>query len=408
MTDTRRLVVAVDTTEFFDDLTLSKSAWMQVRLWALHEEAQLWVPEVVIREAGRRYCTQVDQQYTKLKGVDRALRALNWERDPQPVDDPRHDQVESLKDGYELWLRQLLGRLGAVILPLPQMGHDEIVRRMLAEERPFRIKGDDKKRGPDGYRDMLIWASIAERAATLEPADTLYFVTGNHNDFCDPGDTDTVALALRADLISIAPEARKAAVAAPDTLIGSIPAIHRLGGLADLAKVLPTTTGDPAALEIQAALNRDGDPVRDGLLADLGEKCESLADQFINDRRDDDRYSSGLDFDELHLGLESPRLNWLDLVPDTLRTVVHGIDPTYEPDLLMATVTVAADAAIEGYIHISEYDHEDGGYSVSLINDYMYEAEGSHRVILSFNAHIDANGDIEFLELEKAVPEPAT
>ena len=33
----------------------------------------------------------------------------------------------------------------------------------------------------------------------------------------------------------------------------------------------------------------------------------------------------------------------------------------------------------------------------------MYEVEGNHPVILSFNAHIDANGNIEFLELEKAV-----
>lgn len=34
MPPTRIPVVAVDTTEFFTDLTLSKSAWSQMRVWA--------------------------------------------------------------------------------------------------------------------------------------------------------------------------------------------------------------------------------------------------------------------------------------------------------------------------------------------------------------------------------------
>jgi hypothetical protein len=52
---------------------------------------------------------------------------------------------------------------------------------MLREKMPFRVKGDGGKKGPDGYRDMLIWASIAEHAAAnLVPDDTLILVTKNH------------------------------------------------------------------------------------------------------------------------------------------------------------------------------------------------------------------------------------
>ncbi|MGW7260327.1 hypothetical protein [Streptomyces sp. NPDC054834] len=38
-------VVAVDTTEFFTDITLSKSAWWQMRVWALKGHAKLWVQD---------------------------------------------------------------------------------------------------------------------------------------------------------------------------------------------------------------------------------------------------------------------------------------------------------------------------------------------------------------------------
>ena len=49
----------------------------------------------------------------------------------------------------------------------------------MREEKPFRMRGD---KGSDGYRDMLIWASVVEFA---ESDDTMILVTGNYRDFCD-------------------------------------------------------------------------------------------------------------------------------------------------------------------------------------------------------------------------------
>ena len=66
MTNAKPPVVVVDTTEMRPDLILSRSAWLQTRLWALKGTAQLWVPEVVIRETVRHYAAQLDLHLAKL------------------------------------------------------------------------------------------------------------------------------------------------------------------------------------------------------------------------------------------------------------------------------------------------------------------------------------------------------
>lgn len=45
MTEANPPAVVIDTTEFQPDLFLSKSSWLQARLWALKGQLQLWVPE---------------------------------------------------------------------------------------------------------------------------------------------------------------------------------------------------------------------------------------------------------------------------------------------------------------------------------------------------------------------------
>jgi hypothetical protein len=61
----------------------------------------------------------------------------------------------------------------------------------MAESKPFRLKSQDpENKGPDGYRDALIWLSIAESASTMTDRDLLVFVTSNHKDFCDEGQED--------------------------------------------------------------------------------------------------------------------------------------------------------------------------------------------------------------------------
>jgi hypothetical protein len=387
MTEAKPPAVVVDTTGFHRDLTLSKSSWLQTRLWALKGQLQLWVPEVVIRETVRHYSTQLDQHLAKMADADDALSKLSVGSHSHLGVDDHCSKVVALKAGYEQWLRERLGRVGATILPLPQMSHEEMLSRALREEKPFRIKGDGAKKGPDGYRDMLIWASVAEySAAHLGTSDTLILVTRNHTDFCDDKEPDTVAAVLRADLGDAAPTVR------------------RLAELDELAHLLPVQPQDAAEIKMQDDLATDGQ-VRTGLTEAVQREYEALADREIADTYRDERFGTGLDFDALRLPLENPRLRWLEADLRTTRATVYGTDPDYDPALILARVTVTAEADIAGYIHVSDYD-ETFDFSTSLVNDHMFEAEGSRLVVLHFNVGIDPDGSVAFLDLEKAVPAP--
>ena len=336
MTKAKAPVVVVDTTEFRPDLTLRGSSWLQVRLWALKGQLRLWVPEVVIREAVRHHSAQLNLHLGRLRDAGDALGKLSFDGGAQPGIQADRDKATVLSAGYEQWLRDWLGQVGAAILPLPKMSHDAMLSRALREEKPFRIKGDGAKKGPDGYRDMLIWASVAEHSsAHLDARDTLVLVTDNHTDFCDADDQGTVAAVLRADLGDAAP------------------AVLRLAGLGRLAQLAPVQPQDAAEIKLQGDLAADGQ-ARAGLRETVRQECEALADRAIADMYRDERFGTGLDFDELRLPLEEPRLRWLEASLETVQATVYGTDPDCEPPLILARVTVTAEADIEGYIHVSD------------------------------------------------------
>ena len=168
----------------------------------------------------------------------------------------------------------------------------------------------------------------------------------------------------------------------------------------------PLQAQDVAEIKLQGDLMADG-PIRAGLTNAVRQECEALAGRAIGDMHRDERFGTGLYFDELDLPLEEPRLRGVEANLETVQATVYGTDPDSDPPTIfapvLAKVTVTAEADIEGYIHVSEYD-EDSGFSVSLVNDHMYEAEGSRLVVLHFNADIGPDGSIWFLDLEKTVP----
>jgi hypothetical protein len=390
-------VVVVDTTEFQPDPTLSRSSWWQTRLGAQKGRIQLWVPEVVIQEAVRHYSAQLDLHLQKLADEEEALSKLSFGGDhDSDIGDFRfytadhRCKVAALKAGYEQRLRKRLSQARATILPLPRMSHQEMLRRALLEQKPFRSKGEGPKKGPDGYRDMLIWASVAEHSsACLNTSDTLILVTGNHGDFCDGGrNLDIVARELLADLGDAAPT------------------VYRLKDLDTLAeKHLPAQADDQAEIKMQQDLTKADSEIRRVLTEAIRQEYVKLSGREIADHLRDEHYLTGLDFDELQLPLDNPQLRWLEADLGTVSATVYGTDSDYEPAPILSRVTVEAEASIEGYMESGAYD-EDAGFSLSLINDYTFEAEGERLVLLYFNVGIDPDGSLTFLDLEKAVPAP--
>ena len=65
----------------------------------------------------------------------------------------------------------------------------------------------------------------------------------------------------------------------------------------------------------------------------------------------DERFGTGLNFDELRLPREESRLRWLEPDLTTVRATVYGTDPDCESLLILARVTVTAESDIEGYMH---------------------------------------------------------
>lgn len=186
-------------------------------------------------------------------------------------------------------------------------------------------------------------------------------------------------------------------------LDGKIPAVRRLDRLADLAQRLPKSAQDTAELTFQDRLATDVH-LRTRLQQAVKDACDELAGREIDDVDRVEPYGAGLDFDELRLSLDDPRLAAIDVHPDTVRAAVYGTDPDAEPVQLLATVTAEAEAHVEGFLHVSDHD-EESDFSVSLVNDYTYEAEGTRPVVLHFNARFDPDDEntIE-LDLEKATP----
>lgn len=272
-----------------------------------------------------------------------------------------------------------------MILPLPSISHDDLLGRALREEKPFRVKGDGGKKGPDGYRDMLVWASAAERAAAeLDSGDMLIMVTANHVDFCDAGDTGTVAAVLRADLGD------------------SAPAVRRLDALARLADILPPRPEEATELQVQRHL-APGGRLRQALLRAISESCDALAGANISDPRLPEDYRSGLDLEELKLPLRYAQIASLDPLPSTADAVVYGTVPL-PPGEVLATLTVEAIASLKGFIFTSDASAAEN-YFTTALNEHTLTAEQDFSVALHFNVAIRWNAtdgeEAVQLELEK-------
>lgn len=362
-----RPVVIVDTTEFFKDPLLAGAPWLRIRVRTLKRQMGLWIPEVVIVEAVRHYRAKLDEHIARLN----SLPSLAWDEDcARRIADVR-DLVSELKEGYEQWLRDRLLRVGASILPFPAMPHAEIVERAMREEKPFRMRGD---KGPDGYRDMLIWASVVEFA---ESDDTMILVTGNYRDFCDGGpESDTIAAALLADLGD------------------DPPAVKRLSDLYQLDKLLPPEPEGKEELRLHDLLATDLH-LRTVLRQSVERECKALEGRQVADRYEPEDHRQGVGIEGVLL--HSSRIRSLEIDLDTVDATVYGRDLDSDPRLYLAAVTVMAEVIFDGYSGAAgnleqSPEPRQWRYVASLLVDFH------------FNARITDDGSVASLELERGYP----
>lgn len=164
--------IVIDTTTIVRDYRLEGSLFEVLAEGMDRAGHTLFVPNVVVDESIRRFAEDSASEVRALnKQVRRSRRVLS-QLAPQEIDD---EQVKTLRDEYNLFIRKALEELGTTFLPYPQVDHESIVQRELSGRKPFS--------SGKGYRDFLIWKTVLELAAQDE--ERVIFVSENTADFAN-------------------------------------------------------------------------------------------------------------------------------------------------------------------------------------------------------------------------------
>jgi hypothetical protein len=166
--------VFLDTTVLFSDPYLASASGRLLVRKVRDGDVQLLLSEVVIRESARHYGENVRESLEAKQSADAKLFELGH------ISELSHSPPsrDLLRSDYERNFRKLLQEIGATVIPLPDVPHDELLDRLFRERKPFKRKGE-------GYRDALIWSSLLSAIASDEDVD---LVTNNVKDFLDPAD----------------------------------------------------------------------------------------------------------------------------------------------------------------------------------------------------------------------------
>jgi hypothetical protein len=179
---------AFDTNIFIADPYLQGEGFQTLLRSRSALSLRLYIPVLVLEEVVAKYRDNLDKECGKLRGQTDSVR--KWLPDLAYVPLPTVADATKL---YEDWLRRRLKALGAKLLPLPDVTHEEVIRRILERKKPFNDKGA-------GYRDFLIWRSILP---FVRPG-KLVFVSNNVNDFADESKKS-----LHPDLLADLPRGRE-------------------------------------------------------------------------------------------------------------------------------------------------------------------------------------------------------
>jgi hypothetical protein len=170
------ILVVVDTTELWKSLELVSAGWPQILAWCKAALIEVAIPDVTLQESGRHY---EQDEARRLRKIVKDLSSLDFLPDVLlPSEDDLQELIEERISDYPRRLRALLSESSVVVLPLPNVGHDAVVRRDLESRKPFQQSGK-------GYRDTLNWESLMEHLRGQTESKRVIFVSSNSHDFAD-------------------------------------------------------------------------------------------------------------------------------------------------------------------------------------------------------------------------------
>lgn len=165
----QRILAFLDTTEWFEDSTMSRPGWDSLRSATVKHRLRIATSEISVKELVRQVHERVDKYN---QSSIEARRKLLTHVPHVPAFEP------ASADSYEFDLRKRLDFAQVEVVPLPSALHEDVITRDISGRKPFNRSGK-------GYRDTLIWLSFldwASRSSTGRGG-PLYFVSANRNDF---------------------------------------------------------------------------------------------------------------------------------------------------------------------------------------------------------------------------------
>lgn len=138
--------IVFDTNPIFEDFTLSKPQLRILERYLSRSTDQLIIPQVVIEEVIRHFRRAYAKSLSSYRYAKRTLQYIGRDLNDLP-------EAEEVLQEYRAILLARLEELDAKILPIPDIEVNELLKRDLAERKPFSPSGK-------GFRDSLIWESI--------------------------------------------------------------------------------------------------------------------------------------------------------------------------------------------------------------------------------------------------------
>jgi hypothetical protein len=150
--------IILDSTALRRDYFLSSPDARLLELYVTKTQSSVLVPTVVVDEVQNLYREDLREVNEKL--VSRYRQLLGTRAPKLPELD-----IEQECEAYRTQiLADIKEKFRGIVLPYPQLSHEDLVKRDLARRKPFNPAGK-------GYRDALIWASIlAYLSSTKETA----------------------------------------------------------------------------------------------------------------------------------------------------------------------------------------------------------------------------------------------
>lgn len=180
------MFVLLDSNIYCGDWFLKSAPFRYLCHFLNNEGHTLLVPRVVLDEVANVRARKFSEETAAAGKAIAALHLLNG-------DYAKATSILPAAKEYDLLviLRESIEDIS--VLEYNTLPHDEIFRRALKPQRPFR-------EGEKGYRDTLIWMSLVAFLKQQTRPGEVAFVTTNRNDFFSPAELTEFHPDLREDL----------------------------------------------------------------------------------------------------------------------------------------------------------------------------------------------------------------